>query len=139
MDEEATATEQFMAVVDQAARAKEAGAPKYAVKAWFILDRDAFPRKQCIQLVEWPMFDHIILVLIAANCLTMMVRPRASPETTNRRCPSVALLLAQRTLFSPLSLLPSPHLGDAFSRWFCSSPLVLAAPQRARPQIHARG
>ena len=32
-DEEATATEQFMAVVDQAARAKEAGAPKYAQKA----------------------------------------------------------------------------------------------------------
>lgn len=140
MDEEATATEQFMAVVDQAARAKEAGAPKYALKAWFILDRDAFPRKQCIQLVEWPMFDHIILVLIAANCLTMMVRPRASPSRLPTAAALALLSFLPGVLFSlALSLLPSPHRGDAFSRWFCFSSLVLAAPQRARPQIHARG
>ena len=87
-DEEATATEQFMAVVDQAARAKEAGAPKYAKKAWLFLDREAFPRKQCIWLVEQAWFDHCILGLIAANCLTMMVRLPPTPPPSHSRLPS---------------------------------------------------
>jgi hypothetical protein len=69
---EDTATEQFMAVVDQAARKTEA-APLYARKAWFVLDRDSFPRKQAIAIVDNPWFDHIILALIGANCITMMV------------------------------------------------------------------
>ena len=91
-DEEATATEQFMAVVDQAARAKEAGAPKYAQKAWFVLDREKNPlRRQCIWLIEQAWFDHSILALIAANCLTMMVRASRRPNPPPRGCRQLAV------------------------------------------------
>ena len=89
-----------MAVVDQAARAKEAGAPKYAQKAWLFLDREAFPRKQCIWLVEQAWFDHCILGLIAANCLTMMVRLPPTPPPPTLACRPHAGLPPQ--LRSPL-------------------------------------
>lgn len=76
--DEATAVEQFMTVVDEAAKASQAQAPKYAKKAWVFLDRDVFPRKQCIWIVEQSWFDTFILLLIGANCLTMVVRAAAS-------------------------------------------------------------
>ena len=40
-------------------------------QAWFCLDRDQFPRKQCIAIVCNKWFDRIILSLIAINCATM--------------------------------------------------------------------
>lgn len=52
-------------------------ADRFAQKAFFILDRDTFPRKQCIQLYEKKWFDPFILTLIMLNCLTMIVRARS--------------------------------------------------------------
>ena len=41
------------------------------MQAWICLDRDIFPRKQCITIVDNIWFDRIILTLIAINCVTM--------------------------------------------------------------------
>jgi hypothetical protein len=62
--------DQFLSMVDHVARNVGEEEP-FKVKAFFILDRDAFPRKQCIALVQHPLFDNIVLGLIALNCLTM--------------------------------------------------------------------
>ena len=75
-DEEATATEQFMQVVDEAARAQQQAPPKYAVNAWIFLHRDSFPRRQCIWICEQAWFNSFILILIGVNCITMVVRAR---------------------------------------------------------------
>jgi hypothetical protein len=71
-DEDMTATEQFMNVVDQAAKEKKE-APMFAKKAWICLDREAVPRKQCIAIMSHKFFDPVILTLIGLNCLTMII------------------------------------------------------------------
>ena len=43
-------------------------------QAWFCLDRDSFPRKQCIAIVSNVWFERVVLILIAINCVTMTVR-----------------------------------------------------------------
>lgn len=68
--------DQFLSMVDQVAKNVPDDDEKFALKAWICLDRDQFPRKQCIQLVEWRWFDPAILTLIAVNCVTMAVRRR---------------------------------------------------------------
>jgi len=72
-DVDQTATEQFMEVVDQAARKTEDDEHKLALYAWVCLHRDKFPRKQCIAIVSHRFFDYTVLSLIFANCLTMMI------------------------------------------------------------------
>ena len=68
-DEARPAEDQFMDVVQKAAATLQP--EKYAKKAWFLLDRDAHPRKACIAVVEWPWFDRIVMGLIVLNCATM--------------------------------------------------------------------
>lgn len=42
-------------------------------QAWFCLNRNHFPRKQCCLIVLNPWFDRLVLLAIAANCITMTV------------------------------------------------------------------
>ena len=68
--------EEFMAVVDKMVKGGDDAVPKYAHTAWGFaglgLRRDVFPRKQCIALLEQWWFDPFILLLIGANCITMI-------------------------------------------------------------------
>ena len=49
-------------------------------QAWICLDRDAFPRKQCIKICKNKWFDHFILACILTNCLFLALSdPSASP------------------------------------------------------------
>ncbi|CAF3933002.1 unnamed protein product [Rotaria sp. Silwood1] len=74
--------------------------PDFVEKVCYCIRQTTIPRYQCLKLITWPWFEHIIMFLILLNCIALgMYEPCAQHNSveSSPKCDTVLCTLLQRT------------------------------------------